>query len=96
MPNISSPSHSPARSGGLSAPGLSAPYGIGGAYGGSPSSMYPSSPSYGASIGVSRPGAQQANGSTQANKPLATGATAYDPAMAGGDGKNSDSSDSDK
>ncbi len=58
--------------------------------------MYPSSPSYGTSIGAVRPGSQQATGSAQQNKPLATGATAYDPAMAGGGDKNSDSSDSDK
>ena len=54
---------------------------------------YPASPSYGVSIGATRPGGLGT--ATAQNRPAA-GAKAYDPAKAAGaDAKNSDSSDSD-
>ena len=94
MPNISSPSQSPAIRQHASGSGANAPYGIS-AYGSGAGGMYPASPSYGVSIGASRPGASPAGAGP---KPMGLGAKAYDPAMAAGAdaGKNSDSSDSDK
>lgn len=80
MPTISSPSHSPATRNQAAAGGVNAPYAIGGAYGGSPSGMYPASPMYNATIGTTggRPLGQQATQPAAGSKP------AYDPAMAGG------------
>ena len=90
MPNISSPSQSPAirqQSSTQGANNLS--YGIGSAYG---ASAYPASPSYGVSIGAGRPGAAQTT--AQGAKPAgAVGAKMYD--IGADAAKNSDSSDSD-
>lgn len=90
-----SPSQSPANRGGASNSGANAPYGIGHAYGGSPSSgRYVSTPQYQTTIGTSRPGMTQPT--APGAKPA--GGMAYNPANAGGaDGaQNSDSSDDDQ
>jgi len=93
VPNISSPSQSPANR--AQSPGTGTNnYGIGGAYGG----VYPQSPSYTATIGggMVRPGGVSPQGAAGASS-MAAGAKAYDPAKAAGShARDSDSSDSDK